>query len=122
MTGRSCGLRPARSARGIPSSRTQISLIAGRLVSQVEVCARCLRALAEQVDGSTLAGGSGLEGTEDEHVLAADVQGLPAGHEELEPVGRVDESGHVGRGVHDVLEVVEHQQEVPAGYRGCKLQ
>ncbi len=109
-------------ASGRPSSPMQISATAGALAavsanSGSTAWARATNsataALAASASGATAALSVRQLQRRDRHlVLAADPQRVAARHEHLQPAGRRQQRGHRSGGVGDLLEVVEHEQQV----------
>ena len=119
-------MRAAASSRasGRPSRRAQIAATAWAL-SGVSVKARldCPSAVHEQGDRGDLAQlGQWRQTAQVRHrqwaqrqlVLPAHPQRLAAGDQHLEARARRQELGDVRRGRHDLLEVVEHHQQLAA--------
>ncbi len=86
---------------------------------------RRARPVDEQLDGAELQRRLGIDGAGREchrrelvHELAVQVQALPAGGQDADLRRREQPVGHLRRGRHKVLAVVEHDQQLPVPDRG----
>ena len=80
------------------------------------------RLVAGNVGQRLVTGGSGSgSGRHREVLLARHAEHGPAGHERLQPRAGAQEVGDVRRGVDDLLEVVQHQEQVFRPQRGGEL-
>ena len=92
-----------------PSTSSTCCASSKRGSTAVATCSK--RATASARPSRPALGVSTDSGLHLEHLLAGDAKPRPAGHQHPEVVGPLDHLAHEVRGVDDVLEVVEHQQQ-----------